>query len=386
MDLVWWYASRTSGIVSAVAMLGAVVGGMSFSARNTGTSVRPAWWLRSHNWLAVVAVVSTVLHLVAVYIDGSYGIGLADLVLPGVTPWALSWGVIASYLLVAGVATSWPRRRLSARWWRMLHLGLVVSTVAAAIHGVQSGTDATNGWWRLLLQAGAGVLTFVVLARVLLGLLDRYVRRERTRVSASQTLAAPERPGPETRERRANADLDERVTARLASTAGPRGESATSRPGRTVGRAAVRPTATADRARALAILGATGVMAAAGSWIASVNETPTGRPGSVLGQPPRGAADFDGERIDTPFGPVQVRARFVNGRLIDIVAPGAPSSIAVSREISAASVPTLRSEALQAQTAEVDAVSGASYTSAAYRRSLQSAIDRARAADATTIR
>ncbi len=48
--------------------------------------------------------------------------------------------------------------------------------------------------------------------------------------------------------------------------------------------------------------------------------------------------------------------------------------------ISASAAPTLRREALAAGSARIDAVSGASYTSAGYIQSLQSALDAARAA------
>ena len=56
-----------------------------------------------------------------------------------------------------------------------------------------------------------------------------------------------------------------------------------------------------------------------------------------------------------------------------------------SVRINERAVPQLNSEALTAQSAEVDTVSGATYTSNDYRRSLQSAIDAARAAGLTAI-
>ena len=56
-----------------------------------------------------------------------------------------------------------------------------------------------------------------------------------------------------------------------------------------------------------------------------------------------------------------------------------------SVRINERAVPRLNSEALTAQSADVDTVSGATYTSNDYRRSLQSAIDAANAAGITTI-
>jgi uncharacterized protein with FMN-binding domain len=50
---------------------------------------------------------------------------------------------------------------------------------------------------------------------------------------------------------------------------------------------------------------------------------------------------------------------------------------AYSGQVDANAIPQLTSEALAAQSAKIDAVSGASYTSAGYIQSLQSAIDQA---------
>ena len=47
------------------------------------------------------------------------------------------------------------------------------------------------------------------------------------------------------------------------------------------------------------------------------------------------------------------------------------------QQINSYAIPQLNSEALQAGSASIDAVSGASYTSAGYVSSLQSALDKA---------
>jgi uncharacterized protein with FMN-binding domain len=51
----------------------------------------------------------------------------------------------------------------------------------------------------------------------------------------------------------------------------------------------------------------------------------------------------------------------------------------MSNQIDSAAIPKLTSETLTAQSARIDAVSGASYTSSGYIQSLQSALDKARA-------
>ena len=70
------------------------------------------------------------------------------------------------------------------------------------------------------------------------------------------------------------------------------------------------------------------------------------------------------------------------GKLVDVVPLHLTDQGGRSVSISASAAPILRSEALAAGSAQINAVSGASYTSAGYIQSLQSALDAARAAGA----
>lgn len=84
-----------------------------------------------------------------------------------------------------------------------------------------------------------------------------------------------------------------------------------------------------------------------------------------------------GDSVQTPYGPVQVRVTLQKGRLTDVTAVVYPQQNPRDQEIASYSLPQLRQEALTAQNAQIDAVSGATYTSDGYIQSLQSALDRA---------
>jgi uncharacterized protein with FMN-binding domain len=84
-----------------------------------------------------------------------------------------------------------------------------------------------------------------------------------------------------------------------------------------------------------------------------------------------------GAVVSTPYGDVQVSAQVSGARLVDVKALHLTDSSSTSRSISARAAPTLRSEALRAQSARIDTVSGATYTSEGYRQSLQAALDAA---------
>jgi len=84
-----------------------------------------------------------------------------------------------------------------------------------------------------------------------------------------------------------------------------------------------------------------------------------------------------GDDVPNLFGDVQVQVTFSGAKIVDVRALQLPFDRARSAQISNIVEPYLRSEALQAQSAHIDLISGATYTSESYAESLQSAIDKA---------
>jgi uncharacterized protein with FMN-binding domain len=84
-----------------------------------------------------------------------------------------------------------------------------------------------------------------------------------------------------------------------------------------------------------------------------------------------------GATVATPYGNVQVKVIMIGSRIADVRAVHLTDENDRSRQISAAAAPVLRRETLARQSAQIDAVSGATYTSAGYQQSLQAALDRA---------
>ena len=77
------------------------------------------------------------------------------------------------------------------------------------------------------------------------------------------------------------------------------------------------------------------------------------------------------------YGPVQVQITVANGKITAIEVLEVPMNDHRDQEINSQAVPVLNEEALAAGSAQIDMVSGATYTSNAYIQSLQSAIDQA---------
>jgi uncharacterized protein with FMN-binding domain len=84
-----------------------------------------------------------------------------------------------------------------------------------------------------------------------------------------------------------------------------------------------------------------------------------------------------GAAESTQYGPMQVEVTLAGKRITGVKVLQETNDGSESQQIDATSIPKLNSETLAAQSAQIDAVSGASYTSQGYKESLQSALDKA---------
>ncbi|MEZ0088967.1 FMN-binding protein [Streptacidiphilus sp. EB129] len=94
--------------------------------------------------------------------------------------------------------------------------------------------------------------------------------------------------------------------------------------------------------------------------------------------PVSGVRSVTGGAVDTRWGPVQVKVTFNGSKITAVDVLQQPDGNDRDMEINAQAIPILTQEALAAQSATIDAVSGASYTSEGYIASLQSALDAAK--------
>jgi uncharacterized protein with FMN-binding domain len=95
--------------------------------------------------------------------------------------------------------------------------------------------------------------------------------------------------------------------------------------------------------------------------------------------PPKpGVRAGTGPLVTTPFSSIQVRAELTRGRLTGVRTLALTGSDAHTNELNARAEPILREEALRAGGADIDVVSGATYTSESWIESLRAAIKAAR--------
>lgn len=234
------------------------------------------------------------------------------------------------------------RHRIAWPLWRALHLFTYVAVALSVPHQLATGSDFVDAplavaYWTALLAVVATAVGAAALPRLWSGALSR--------IRAGQ---ARERP------RAVTAGLAAAVvgmyligTVRLAPA--PDGPM-------------VLPAATATPAVAPSVPSSTNAARSSAGPAANI------------------VAGIDGDAIEMPYGEVQVRVFLGPAGIEDIKMIVKPSATRRSRYMAEAADPWLRKRALEAQSARFDVLSGATYTSLAYMRSLDSAL-RAAAAE-----
>ena len=100
-------------------------------------------------------------------------------------------------------------------------------------------------------------------------------------------------------------------------------------------------------------------------------------PAPTTAAPAAASGTFTGDSVSTRWGAVQVQITVSGGKITQSQAVQYPQGNGQDQEINSYALPVLAREVTQAQSAKIDAVSGATVTSDGYIQSLQSALDRA---------
>ncbi|HEX9038753.1 MAG TPA: ferric reductase-like transmembrane domain-containing protein [Ktedonobacterales bacterium] len=162
---VTWDVARSGGFVAYGLLTLSVALGLALSMR-----WQSARWPRLinsdlHNFVTLLALAFTIIHVLAVWLDPFTAFGWAEVFIPFVShyrPLWMAFGIVALYLGLALAASVWLRPRFGYEWWRRLHVLTLAVFALVTIHGVTTGSD-TSTPWAVLVYAVNGLLVAALL-------------------------------------------------------------------------------------------------------------------------------------------------------------------------------------------------------------------------------
>jgi sulfoxide reductase heme-binding subunit YedZ len=181
-----WYLSRASGMIAWIVLGITCLWGILLITRMLKPADRPAWLLDLHRYLGVLSLVTVGAHMATLVGDNWVYFGWRELFVPQASVWrtaAVTWGVLAFYLLMLIQLSSWVMKWLPRKLWHAIHLLSYVLFVMVTVHGFMAGSDSTNIVFFTIAVGGIAILLFAFVARVLQG---RAKRTQRAAANAAR--------------------------------------------------------------------------------------------------------------------------------------------------------------------------------------------------------
>lgn len=177
----FWYLSRASGMVAWLVLAASCLWGILLITRMLKPADRPAWLLDLHRWLGALSIITTAVHMATLVGDNYVHFSWTELLVPQGSPWkttAVTWGVLAFYVMVVVELTSLVMKKLPRKLWHGIHLLSYVLFGMATVHGLMAGTDADNKVFVLALTAVMAIVLFSLLARILQARAKRTIKAQ----------------------------------------------------------------------------------------------------------------------------------------------------------------------------------------------------------------
>lgn len=190
-----WMAIRGSGVIAYALLAGSTIWGLLITTKVLGRAVKakPVAWF--HESLAIASLLATGLHMYLLYNDDYLLFGYRELFVPGASPWrplATALGVMASYMLFIVTATFYIKKWISQNAWRTIHFASFGTFIAAALHGVFSGTDTGHPVIIGMYVGTLAIVTMLVVIRLAQAAAPPPPARRRPAQRSSAETPAPE--------------------------------------------------------------------------------------------------------------------------------------------------------------------------------------------------
>lgn len=167
---VFWWASRSLGIVATL-LLGVSVGlGLAMAGRVSSRPGSAARFRHFHEALTLVTLGLIAGHGGLLLLDRYLHPGLTGVLIPFALPYRplfTGLGIIAGWGAAILGLSFYLRRRIGTRTWRRMHRFTIVVYLLAVTHAVGSGTDGLSKWMLLMLSIVSAPIAFLFTWRIL---------------------------------------------------------------------------------------------------------------------------------------------------------------------------------------------------------------------------
>jgi predicted ferric reductase len=168
-EMLVWYTIRGSGILAYLLLTTSVVAGLLMTNKTLPPGQARVDVFDVHSFTALLAIVFSGVHGLALLLDTYIGFTPAQLLIPFISsyrPFAVGLGIVSLYLAAGIYGSFWAKQLIGQRAWRALHFGSFLGFLLAALHGLLAGTDSGEPWMLALYSASAGLVLALTARRI----------------------------------------------------------------------------------------------------------------------------------------------------------------------------------------------------------------------------
>jgi predicted ferric reductase len=164
-----WYLTRTTALSAYVVLALLVSLGLIQSIARTSRERLP-WVVDAlHQFLGLLFGVLVVFHLLTLMADPLIPFSIINILIPLHEPYrplAVDLGVLAFWTMLLILASSWLKRHLPYRFWKLLHFLSFATFVLVTLHGLLAGSDSGDLWMKAIYAGAAAIVGILTLLRL----------------------------------------------------------------------------------------------------------------------------------------------------------------------------------------------------------------------------
>lgn len=165
--MMTWNLLRAAGIGSYVMLFASIAWGLFGTTTLWGRLASKVSATLIHQFFSTVGMLLLGAHLALLYVDPWMPFDARSLFVPMASeyrPLAIAMGIVAMYLAVVVIVTSWVRKGIGPKVWRAIHLSSIPMFCLMLLHGLLAGTDAQRPWmWSTYIVTGAAIVFLLFL-------------------------------------------------------------------------------------------------------------------------------------------------------------------------------------------------------------------------------
>jgi methionine sulfoxide reductase heme-binding subunit len=167
---VYWYITRSAGLMAYVLLWFSTVWGISVTSKALDPVLNRQTAYSFHEFLSLLALTFVALHMVVLPLDRNEPFSLLQVFVPFINQYRPFWvgvGVIATYMALAATITFYLRGRIGHKKFRAVHYVTYLAFFGAAIHGLMAGTDSPLTVTRIMYLGTTLSVVFLTVYRIL---------------------------------------------------------------------------------------------------------------------------------------------------------------------------------------------------------------------------